>query len=71
MQLFFVAVAFVKSFNSTFRVKDFLLTGVERVTVTANFNSNIVHNRTGFNFVTANAFNFHFLILRMYAVFHF
>ena len=70
-KLVFLCVTFVKSFNSTFRVKNFLVSCVERVTFVADFNRYVLLSWTCFNFVSAYTFDGGLFVFRMNICFHF
>lgn len=65
-----IAVPFDEAINTTFRVNDLLLTGVERVTAAANFNANLLFGGAELYLITANTDGGNLVILRMNTFLH-
>lgn len=68
-----IAVFLFEFVNAAGGVDDFLLSGVKRVALRANFDGEVVfcHGRFGFEFVTARTSNGHVVVIRVDTLFHF
>jgi hypothetical protein len=64
-------ILLVESFNTTGGVKQFMLSGIVRMTRRADFDVDITHRRAGFEFVAANADNFRFSVFWVNFGFHY
>jgi len=60
----------VESFNTTGRVKQFVLPGIVRMTRRADFDMDVTHRRAGFKSVSANAGNNRFSVFWVNIDFH-
>ncbi len=63
-------ILLVESLNTTGRVKQFMLSGVVRMTRRADFDVDITHRRAGFKCVAANADNNRFSVFWVNFGFH-
>ena len=63
-------ILLVESFNTTGRVKQFMLSGVVRMTRRADFDVDISNGRAGFKCVAANAGNNRFSVFWVNIGFH-
>ena len=60
----------LEAFNTAFTIHEFLLAGIERMAVRADFHVNLVHGGAGLEGVATGAFHGRFDIVRMDAFFH-
>lgn len=65
-----IAIPFDEAINTTFRVNNLLLTGVERVTAAANFNANLLFGGAELYLITAYTDGGNLVILRMNTFLH-